>query len=171
MTAETIAQCRHVTVHLAHRWFAFFEASGGDMEAHLTIFHPQAGLSGHLGQHLFAKDHQTLVAWFTAVPDTINSHYILRSVYQDMADKGGWLAFLVAYQAPADKGVPGSIISYETQVEFARRDRASSRSTRPRSYRTRGRTMRGRGRATAFWRSSMPSRAVSAGRMIPCTPR
>lgn len=171
MTAETIAQYCHVAVHLAHRWFAFFEASGGDVEAHLTIFHPQAGPSGHRGQHLFAKENQTLVAWFAAVPDTINSHHILRSVYRDMADKGGWLASLVAYQAPADEGVPGSIISYGTQVEFARRDRASPRLARPRSYRTRGRTMRRRGRATAFWRSSMASRAVSAGRTIPRAPR
>lgn len=118
MTAETIAQRRHVALHLAHRWFAFLEASGGDLETHLAVFHPQVRLSGHRGQHLFAKDHQTLIAWFTAVPDATSSHHVLHSVYQDMADKGGRLAFLVAYQAPAVEGVHGSIISYETHVEF-----------------------------------------------------
>jgi hypothetical protein len=119
MTAGTIAQRRHIALHLAHRWFAFLEASGGDLDTHLAIFHPQVRLSGHRGQHAFAKDHPTLVAWFAAVPDAVSSHHILHSVYEDMADMGGRLAFLVAYQAPADEGVHGSIISYETQVEFA----------------------------------------------------
>jgi hypothetical protein len=119
MTAGTVAQRRHIALHLAHRWFAFLEASGGDLDTHLAIFHPQVRLSGHRGQHVFAKDHPTLVAWFAAVPDGISSHHILHSVYQDMAGNGGRLGFLVAYQAPADEGVHSSIISYETQVEFA----------------------------------------------------
>jgi hypothetical protein len=119
MTAGTVARRRHIALHLAHRWFAFLEAAGGDLDTHLAIFHPQVRLSGHRGQHVFAKDHPTLVAWFAAVPDAISSHHILHSVYQDMAGNGGRLAFLVAYQAPADEGVHGSIISYETQVEFA----------------------------------------------------
>lgn len=119
MAADPFAQRRHIALHLAHRWFAFLEAAGGDMATHLAIFHPQVRLSRHRGQHLFARDHQTLVAWFAAVPDAISSHHILHSVYEDMADKGGRLAFLIAYQAPGDDGPHGSIISYETQVEFA----------------------------------------------------
>lgn len=119
MAADTFAQRRHIALHLAHRWFAFLEAAGGDMATHLAIFHPQVRLSGHRGQHLFARNHPTLVAWFAAMPDAISSHPIIHSVYEDMADKVGRLAFLVAYQAPGDDGPHGSIISYETQVEFA----------------------------------------------------
>lgn len=36
-----IALRHHVALHLAHRWFAFLEAPGGDLTAHLAIFSPQ----------------------------------------------------------------------------------------------------------------------------------
>jgi len=119
MNATPTSQRHHIALYLAHRWFAFFEAPGGDLEAHLGIFHPQVRLSGHRGQRLFAQDHETLRAWFAAVPDEVSSHHILHSVYEDLAPDSGRLAFLVAYQAPgADDAVHGSLISYETQVAF-----------------------------------------------------
>ncbi|MBH0112098.1 hypothetical protein I5E68_03905 [Novosphingobium sp. YJ-S2-02] len=119
MNAIPTAQRHHIALSLAHRWFAFFEAPGGDLEAHLAIFDPQVRLSGHRGQRLFAQDHESLRAWFAAVPDEVSSHHILHSVYEDLAPDSGRLAFLVAYQAPgADGAVHGSIISYETQIAF-----------------------------------------------------
>ncbi|TCM12714.1 hypothetical protein EDF56_1183 [Novosphingobium sp. PhB165] len=109
----------HISLHLAHRWFAFFEAPGGDLEAHLAIFHPQICLSGHRGQRVFAQDHLTLRAWFAAISDEVSSHHIVHSVYEDIAPNIGRLAFLVGYQVPGqDGGVRGSIISYETRIDF-----------------------------------------------------
>lgn len=124
MNAIPTSQRHHIALSLAHRWFAFFEAPGGDMAAHLAIFHPHVRLSGHRGQRLFAQDHETLRAWFAAVPDEVSSHHILHSVYEDLGPDSGRLAFLVAYQAPGEDGaVRGSIISYETQIAFDREPR------------------------------------------------
>lgn len=39
----------HVALHLAHRWFAFLEAPGGELDEHLTMFHPQVQLSATEG--------------------------------------------------------------------------------------------------------------------------
>jgi len=120
MPAETtLADRRHIALHLAHRWFAFLEAPGGDLSAHLTMFHPEVRLSGHRGTHMFANDHRSLVAWFAAVPDTISSHHIVHSVYSDADNGQGVLRMVVAYQAPGDTEPHGSIISYETRIEFA----------------------------------------------------
>ncbi|MCJ1961439.1 hypothetical protein [Novosphingobium mangrovi (ex Hu et al. 2023)] len=119
MNAVPTSKRHHIALSLAHRWFAFFEAPGGDLKAHLAIFHPHVRLSGHRGQRLFAQDHETLRAWFAAVPDEVSSHHILHSVYEELGPGSGRLAFLVAYQAPgADGAVHGSIISYDTQVAF-----------------------------------------------------
>lgn len=119
MTAETTLDRYHIALHVAHRWFAFLEAPGGNLEAHLAMFHPQVRLSGRRGGHLFASDHQSLVAWFDAVPDEVSSHHIVHSSYS-IADNGdGLLSMVVAYQAKGELGVHGSIISYETRIEFA----------------------------------------------------
>lgn len=112
----------HVALHLAHRWFAFLEAPGGDLDTHLTMFHPQVRLSGSRGNHLFARDHESLKAWFAAVPDEISSHHIVHSTYStvidDNSDSDGLLNMVVAYQSPVESGVHGSIISYQTRIEF-----------------------------------------------------
>lgn len=110
----------HVALHLAHRWFAYLEAPGGDLDTHLTMFHPRVQLSGHRGNHLFAHDHESLKAWFAAVPDEISSHHIVHSTYSTANDDSGdgLLNMVVAYQAPAISGVHGSIISYQTRIEF-----------------------------------------------------
>jgi hypothetical protein len=109
----------HIALHLAHRWFAFLEAPGGDLDAHLGIFSPQVKLAGHRGSHLFAHDHASLIAWFGAIPDAISSHHIVHSNYSAVADGDGLLSMVVAYQSPAVGGMRGSIISYETRIEFA----------------------------------------------------
>ena len=108
----------HIALHLAHRWFAFFEAPGGDLAAHLAIFSPQVRLSGRRGAHLFAHDHTSLVAWFSAIPDATSSHHIVHSTYATADDGDGLLNMVVAYQSPADEGMHGAIISYETRIEF-----------------------------------------------------
>jgi hypothetical protein len=109
----------HLALHLAHRWFAFLEVPGGDLAIHLAMFHPLVRLSGNRGHHLFADDHGSLVDWFAAVPDAISSHHIVHSNYAD-ADSGyGVLSMVVAYQAPGTPDVRGSIISYETRIEFS----------------------------------------------------
>lgn len=123
MTGEHIAAvlpmaCRHhIALHLAHRWFAFLEAPGGDLEAHLKIFHPQVRLSGHGGTRLFAHDHESLIAWLAAIPDEISSHHIIHSTYT-AADDGDIMNMIVAYQSPGRMAMHGSIISYKTLVEF-----------------------------------------------------
>lgn len=109
----------HIALHLAHRWFAFLEAPVGNLATHLSIFHPKVQLSGHRGNHLFARDHQSLKAWFAAVPDVISSHHIVHSNYLTAGNGEGLLNMVVAYQSPADSGVHGSIISYETRIEFS----------------------------------------------------
>lgn len=109
----------HLALHLAHRWFAFLEAPGGDLASHLAIFHPLVRLSGHRRSHLFAVDHQSLVDWFAAIPDTISSHHILHSNYATADNGDGLLNMVVAYQAPGNPVTQGSIISYETRIEFA----------------------------------------------------
>jgi hypothetical protein len=112
----------HVALHLAHRWFAFLEAPGGELDAHLKMFHPQVQLSGHRGNHLFARDHESLVAWFAAVPDVISSHHIVHSNFSTAENGDGLLSMVVAYQAPDQLDMHGSIISYETRIEFAMGD-------------------------------------------------
>jgi hypothetical protein len=109
----------HIALHLAHRWFAFLEAPGGNLGTHLAMFHPGVRLSGHRGTHEFARDHTSLVAWFAAVPDVISSHHIIHSVYSTADNGEGMLSMVVAYQSPANAGVHGSIISYQTRIEFA----------------------------------------------------
>ncbi|MEG0363680.1 MAG: hypothetical protein RR600_07730 [Aurantimicrobium sp.] len=110
----------HVALHLAHRWFAFLEAPGGDLDTHLKLFHPHVRLSGSRGSHLFARDHESLKAWFAAVPDEISSHHIVHSTYSTANDGSGegLLNMVVAYQATVESGVHGSIISYQTRIEF-----------------------------------------------------
>lgn len=110
----------HVALHLAHRWFAYLEAPGGDLDTHLTMFHPQVELSGHRRSRLFAHDHESLKAWFAAVPDEVSSHHIVHSTYSTSNDGSddGLLNMVVAYQVPAKSGVHGSIISYQTRIEF-----------------------------------------------------
>ncbi len=112
----------HVALHLAHRWFAFLEAAGGDLATHLAIFNPQVRLTGSLARHLFANDHASLKAWFAAVPDEVSSHHILHSTYsttnEGRVDGHGLLDMVIAYQSPAGSSMHGSIISYQTRVEF-----------------------------------------------------
>lgn len=110
----------HAALHLAHRWFAFLEAPEGDLDTHLQMFHPQVLLSGSRGIHLFAHDHESLKAWFAAVPDEMSSHHIVHSTYLTANDDSGegLLNMVVAYQARDDSGVHGSIISYQTRIEF-----------------------------------------------------
>jgi hypothetical protein len=117
-SGSTITAQHHAALHLAHRWFAFLEAPGGDLEEHLKIFHPHVQLSGRRGEHLFAKDHASLSAWFSAVPDVISSHHIVHSNYATDDRGAGLLSMVVAYQAPSNTGTHGSIISYETRIEF-----------------------------------------------------
>lgn len=125
MTAATIAAGppmsarHHVALHLAHRWFAFFEAPGGNLDAHLTMFHPQVRLSGSRSSHVFARDRGELRAWFATVPDAVSSHHIVHSTYSTVSDDAGLLSMVVAYQAPGNSGMHGSIISYQTRIEFA----------------------------------------------------
>lgn len=114
---------RHIALHLAHRWFAFLEAPGGDLDAHLEMFHPEVRLSGHRGAHVFARDRRSLADWFGSIPEGVSSHRIVHSTYTDTDRDGGMLGMVVAYQAPGYKGVHGSIIGYQTRVEFMR-DRA-----------------------------------------------
>jgi hypothetical protein len=108
----------HIALHLAHRWFAYLEAPGGDLEMHLAIFSPQVRLSGHRGSHLFARDHESLVTWFASIPDAVSSHHIVHSNYSTIEGGDGLLNMVVAYQSPAGQGMHGSIISYETRIEF-----------------------------------------------------
>ncbi|TCQ97187.1 hypothetical protein [Neorhizobium sp. JUb45] len=115
----TVAQRNHIALHLAHRWFAFLEAPGGSLESHLKMFHPLVRLSGHRGTHLFATDHNSLIAWFKAIPDEVSSHHIVHSSYSDDNNGEGLLSMVVAYQAPSTSGIHGSIIAYETRIEFA----------------------------------------------------
>lgn len=109
----------HLALHLAHRWFAFLEAPGGDLNSHLRMFHPQVRLSGYEKKHIFADDHETLTAWFAAVPDQISSHHIIHSDYAVASNGEGVLNMVVAYQAPGNPGMHGSIISYETRIDFS----------------------------------------------------
>ncbi len=108
----------HIALHLAHRWFAFLEAPVGNLETHLSIFHPHIHLSGHRRTHMFARDHQSLKAWFAAIPEVISSHHIVHSNYVTADNGDGLLNMVVAYQSPYDSGMQGSIISYETRIEF-----------------------------------------------------
>jgi hypothetical protein len=112
-------QRHHLALHLAHRWFAFFEAQGGDLDAHLALFHPQVRLSGRGGSHVFAREHASLRAWFAAVPDAASSHHIVHSDYATAEGGDGLLKMVVAYQAPAGDAMHGAIISYATRIEFA----------------------------------------------------
>jgi hypothetical protein len=114
-----MAARNHIALHLAHRWFAFFEAPGGDLDAHLEMFHPQVRLSSNRGNHVFARDHASLIDWFAAIPDAVSSHHIVHSNYSTANNGDGLLNMVVAYQAPGNPGMHGSIISYETRVEFA----------------------------------------------------
>lgn len=113
--------CRrhHVALHLAHRWFAFLEAPGGDLDAHMTMFHPQVRLCGNRGAHMFARDHGSLKAWFATVPDAISSHHIVHANYSTAEGGDGLLNMVVAYQSPGDAAMHGSIISYQTRIAFA----------------------------------------------------
>lgn len=113
-----MAARHHIALHLAHRWFAFLEAPGGDLETHLAIFNPQVRLSGHRGSHLFARDHQSLATWFASIPDTRSAHHVVHSNYATTDGGDGLLNMVVAYQSPAGPSVHGSIISYETRIEF-----------------------------------------------------
>lgn len=113
-----ISARHHIALHLAHRWFAFLEQPGGDLEAHLAIFSPQVRLSGHRGSHLFARDRGSLATWFASIPDARSSHHIVHSNYSTIEGGDGLLNMVVAYQSPAGPGMHGSIISYETRIEF-----------------------------------------------------
>lgn len=108
----------HNALHLAHRWFAFLEAPVGNMASHLSIFHPKIQLSGHRAIHSFAHDQQSLKTWFLSIPDAISSHHILHSNYLTVDNGEGLLNMVVAYQSPTHSGMQGSIISYETRIEF-----------------------------------------------------
>lgn len=116
---EPISRSNHVALHLAHRWFAYLEAPGGDLNEHLNIFHPNVQLSGHRMNHIFAHDHQSLVAWFASIPDEISSHHVIHSNYSTAENGDGLLNMVVAYQAPGASRMQGSIISYETRIEFS----------------------------------------------------
>ena len=58
----------HVALHLAHRWFAYLEAPGGDLDTHLTMFHPQVQLSGHRGSHTALKTARCMTTTTAAKP-------------------------------------------------------------------------------------------------------
>ncbi len=108
----------HLALHLAHRWFAFLESEGGDIDAHLEMFHPRVRLSGRRGDHVFADDRASLLRWFASVPEEVSSHHIIHSSFVAGEGGVGQLSMVVAYQAPQPDGMRGSIISYETTVEF-----------------------------------------------------
>ncbi|WP_118137023.1 hypothetical protein [Oceanicella sp. SM1341] len=109
-------RAQHDALHLAHRWFAFFEAPGGDLERHLEIFDPQVRLSGHQGRRLFADDRDSLAAWFSTVPGERSSHHILHATFESAPRRQSRLNMLVAYQAVRPEGVQGAIIRYETEL-------------------------------------------------------
>lgn len=69
-------------------------------------------------RHLYARDHESLVGWFASIPDAISSHHIVHSNYSTIEGGDGLLNMVVAYQSPAGSGMHGSIISYETRIEF-----------------------------------------------------
>lgn len=120
MRAKVSATLRHHAArHLGHRWFAFLEAPGGDLQAHLAIFHPQVRLTGQRGSLVFATDHGSLVSWFASIPDETSSHHILHSDYRDVDDDQGIFRMVVAYQTPGPDGVRGSVISYETVIDVS----------------------------------------------------
>ncbi|MBG6595947.1 hypothetical protein I5I64_00195 [Pseudomonas aeruginosa] len=125
MTATDISSVQqmrsrlHMALYLAHRWFAYFEAPVRDLDTHMEIFHPQVQLSGHRGGHLFARDKESLKVWFASVPDEISSHHIVHSKYASADNGDGILSMVVAYQSLNDSKVHGSIISYETRIEFS----------------------------------------------------
>lgn len=114
-----MSKANHIALSLAHRWFAYLEAPGGDMVRHLTMFHPNVQLSGHRVNHIFADDHDSLKAWFASVPDLVRSHHIIHSSFSLAANGDGLLDMIVAYQAPGEARMQGSIISYETRIDFA----------------------------------------------------
>ena len=118
MSSEPLSARHHAALHLAHRWFAFLEAPGGDLGQHLTIFDPQVRLTGRQGAHVFATDHASLARWFASIPDEVSSHHIVHADYTDRGKDGGSLRMVVAYQTPQGDGVHGSIISYETRIAF-----------------------------------------------------
>lgn len=82
------AERHHVALHLAHRWFAWLEAPGGDLDTHLKMFDPSVRLSGSRGGHVFATDHRSLVAWFATIPDAVSSHHIVHTAYADTGISG-----------------------------------------------------------------------------------
>lgn len=109
-------RAQHDALHLAHRWFAFFEAQGSALEPHLRIFDPQVRLSGHRGHHLFADDRDSLAAWFATVPGERSAHHILHATFAPAPQGQSRLNMLVAYQAMRPEGVQGAIIRYETEL-------------------------------------------------------
>jgi hypothetical protein len=111
------ARQHHVALHLAYRWFAFFETPGGDLDAHMAIFDPGVQLTGGRGRHLFARGHDGLRRWFANVPDALSSHHVVHSTCT-LAEGAGLLTMVVAYQSPEGSGMHGSIISYEARIAF-----------------------------------------------------
>lgn len=109
-------RAQHDALHLAYRWFAFFEAPGSALAPHLEIFDPQVRLSGHQGRHLFADDRDSLAAWFATVPGERSSHHILHAAFEPAPQGTSRLNMLVAYQAMRPTGVQGAIIRYETEL-------------------------------------------------------
>lgn len=111
---------QHDALHLAHRWFAFFEAPGRALEPHLEIFSHEVRLSGHQGRHVFADDRQSLADWFDTVPDERSAHHILHATFEPAPPGQSLLNMLVAYQAERSEGVRGAIIRYETHLSHDR---------------------------------------------------
>ncbi|WP_335948198.1 hypothetical protein [Salipiger bermudensis] len=109
-------RAQHDALHLAHRWFAFFEAPGSPLETHLEIFDPQVRLSGQQGRRLFADDRDSLAAWFATVRGERSSHHILHAAFETAPQGTSRLNMLVAYQAMRPEGVQGAIIRYETEL-------------------------------------------------------
>ncbi|WP_370159878.1 hypothetical protein, partial [Salipiger bermudensis] len=109
-------RAQHDALHLAHRWFAFFEAPGSPLETHLEIFDPRVRLSGQQGRRLFADDRDSLAAWFATVPGERSSHHILHATFDPAPQGTSRLNMLVAYQAIRPTGVQGAIIRYETEL-------------------------------------------------------
>ena len=109
-------RAQHDALHLAYRWFAFFEAPGSALAPHLEIFDPQVRLSGHQGRHLFADDRDSLAAWFATVPGERSSHHILHAAFEPAPQGTLRLNMLVAYQAMRPTGIQGAIIRYETEL-------------------------------------------------------
>ncbi|OCX65693.1 hypothetical protein BFP70_08745 [Thioclava sp. SK-1] len=107
---------QHDALHLAYRWFAFFEAPGSALAPHLEIFDPQVSLSGHQGRHLFADDRDSLATWFATVPGERSAHHILHATFEPAPRGQSRLNMLVAYQAVRPTGVQGAIIRYETEL-------------------------------------------------------